>query len=491
MLAKQILPHIGLCLLLLVYLLLGAAIFQRIEGPNEIIVKRNEISRIRTLKHRYQESVWNLTHNPGTVFSKTTFNALGEEYFEKLVQEIFSSYRNQFVTEVHLLNRTSEDDNLWSYRNSIFFATTVITTIGYGHLVPVTQTGRIACIIFALIGIPLLLVTIADIGRFLSEFLNVAHISSRKFISRIRDKTNRISHRISRFSIRRRLSTDNSKSIENSSMTTDQAGSMNLNEIPPNSEDEDEEEPMQNDAQSLRIPILMVLVVILSYTALGGLLFQKYEGWPYLEAFYFCFITMATIGFGDYVPSMNMNLAVAMTYIIFGLALATMCIDTAGTHYIRKIHYVGTKMEDARGVVMTGIHQSEHLIKHKGINIIRTAGGRIYRVRGHLLSRTESQQLDYLLKSTYYQKNIIYEPLSPQVLKLCREKGIKILPDEISPSECTVLPNHEENLKMLKEFVRNNNVMSPNTIHRTLAKNLDPMSTSLPPMPFVLKESFI
>lgn len=32
---------------------------------------------------------------------------------------------------------------------------------------------------------------------------------------------------------------------------------------------------------------------------------------------------------------------------------ATMCIDLAGTEYIQKIHYLGTKMGDAKGVVIT------------------------------------------------------------------------------------------------------------------------------------------
>ncbi len=39
---------------------------------------------------------------------------------------------------------------------------------GYGHIVPRTVGGRIACLAYTLIGIPLVLVTIADMGRFLS-----------------------------------------------------------------------------------------------------------------------------------------------------------------------------------------------------------------------------------------------------------------------------------------------------------------------------------
>lgn len=175
-------PHVGLVLLLLIYLLIGASIFQRIEGPNEIIVsifwyltrffqtKNNEIATILGLRDQFQESIWNLTHNPDTVISRETFNGLGQEYFEKLVTEIFNAYKNQFITNNHLLNVTSADEHLWTYTNSVLFATTVITTIGklylngtlmfktgYGHLVPITPTGRVFCIGFALVGIPLLL----------------------------------------------------------------------------------------------------------------------------------------------------------------------------------------------------------------------------------------------------------------------------------------------------------------------------------------------
>ena len=84
-------------------------------------------------------------------------------------------------------------------------------------------------------------------------------------------------------------------------------------------------------------------------------------------------------GFGDIVPSQS-STYVILTYIIFGLSLyknywkiihliicrATMCIDLAGTEYIRKFHYLGTKMKNAKGTVMTGLKAGEYILKHRG-----------------------------------------------------------------------------------------------------------------------------
>ncbi|KAI6226500.1 TWiK family of potassium channels protein 7 [Aphelenchoides fujianensis] len=439
--ARLILPHVALVLVLLVYLLIGAAIFQRIEGPNEIITKNYEIQTILGLRDQFQESIWNLTHNSDTVISRETFNGLGQEYFEKMVTEIFNAYRNQFITNMHLLNVTRADEHLWTYPNAVFFATTVITTIGYGHLVPMTPTGRI---------------------RFFEQ------------------KVRKHSRRISYFH-RNRTQSQSGRSDAESSGT--KAGSINLNTLP----EEEVEDPGQK--QPLRIPIVMVLVVILSYTALGGLLFQKFEGWPYMEAFYFCFITTATIGFGDYVPTKQVYIFFTMIYIIFGLALATMCIDTAGTHYIQKIHYVGTKMEDAKGAVMTGLQHSEEVLKHKGIEIIKTAGGKIYKVRGAMLSKTQARELDYLLRSSQYQqKNILYEPLPPAVARLIREKGIKVLPDEINETEGYIVQNRDYEKQVTKQFLQQQR--SPNTIHRFIRRPGRPDAAPAL-MPFVLKESNI
>lgn len=60
----------------------------------------------------------------------------------------------------------------WSFSDSILFAFTVITTIGYGNVAPQTFSGRLFCIFYGLIGIPFTLLAIADLGKFISEVID-------------------------------------------------------------------------------------------------------------------------------------------------------------------------------------------------------------------------------------------------------------------------------------------------------------------------------
>uniref|UniRef100_A0A915M6R6 Potassium channel domain-containing protein n=1 Tax=Meloidogyne javanica TaxID=6303 RepID=A0A915M6R6_MELJA len=47
----------------------------------------------------------------------------------------------------------------WQFLGSLYFCTVVISTIGYGHSTPNTRAGRLFCMVYALGGIPLGLVT--------------------------------------------------------------------------------------------------------------------------------------------------------------------------------------------------------------------------------------------------------------------------------------------------------------------------------------------
>uniref|UniRef100_A0A914RVB6 Uncharacterized protein n=1 Tax=Parascaris equorum TaxID=6256 RepID=A0A914RVB6_PAREQ len=97
---------------------------------NWLQTKDKELRTIFGLRDNFHDTIWNLTVASDSLISHESFNSIGQEYFEALVTSMFDAYRNQFINERHLLNRTKGDEMLWTYANSIFFATTVITTIG-------------------------------------------------------------------------------------------------------------------------------------------------------------------------------------------------------------------------------------------------------------------------------------------------------------------------------------------------------------------------
>lgn len=68
----------------------------------------------------------------------------------------------------------------WKFSGAFYYATTVLTTIGYGHSTPSTVSGKIFTMCYAAIGIPLGLVMFQSIGERvnrLSRFVNTLRIS--------------------------------------------------------------------------------------------------------------------------------------------------------------------------------------------------------------------------------------------------------------------------------------------------------------------------
>lgn len=64
--------------------------------------KERELQTIFGLRDRFQESVWQLTHNNETIISRDTFNGLTQEFFEQLVSKSFAV---SFLDALHLVFR--------------------------------------------------------------------------------------------------------------------------------------------------------------------------------------------------------------------------------------------------------------------------------------------------------------------------------------------------------------------------------------------------
>lgn len=53
------------------------------------------------------------------------------------------------------------------------------------------------------------------------------------------------------------------------------------------------------------LPVSVAFVILVIYIVIGAIVFCVEEGWGFFESFYFVFISMSTIGFGDFVPRVN------------------------------------------------------------------------------------------------------------------------------------------------------------------------------------------
>ncbi|XP_075719602.1 potassium channel subfamily K member 16-like [Rhinoderma darwinii] len=171
----------------------------------------------------------------------------------------------------------------WDFSNSFFFAGTVITTIGYGNLYPSTMAGQVFCVFYALFGIPLNVAFLNQIGKGLN-----AHVIA-----------------LGRCT----------------------------------------QEPRGSGVMKVMIMGLFLTTGSLLFLVFPPMIFSYVEGWSYGEGFYFAFITLSTIGFGDYVLGTDPNKhyitiyrSLAALWIIFGLAWLAMVFNLAAEMVEKIIH---------------------------------------------------------------------------------------------------------------------------------------------------------
>nr|CAI5868053.1 unnamed protein product [Callosobruchus analis] len=97
------------------------------------------------------------------------------------------------------------------------------------------------------------------------------------------------------------------------------------------------------------VPIGLCVLLVVSYILAGAYLFMTWEGWEYLDAAYFCFITLTTIGFGDLVPAKGVSqdgyyatisIALCSLYLLFGISLLAMSFNLVQEEVISNVKSV-------------------------------------------------------------------------------------------------------------------------------------------------------
>ena len=54
---------------------------------------------------------------------------------------------------------------------------------------------------------------------------------------------------------------------------------------------------------------------------IGTVFYRFVEGWSWLDSLYFCVITLATVGYGDFFPQTPLGKIFTMVYIFIGIGL--------------------------------------------------------------------------------------------------------------------------------------------------------------------------
>ncbi|CAF0727131.1 unnamed protein product [Rotaria sp. Silwood1] len=209
---------------ILVYLVIGAAIFDKLESTEESIRHANLTARIALFQRQ---------HN------------ISNQDFINLTRTV----------ELRLQYRKKQ----WKFIGSFYYVTVVLALIGYGHAIPNTFAGRAVTIAYALIGIPMWLIMIQSVGERLNSLIRFVL----KYIKR-------------KFQKRR--------------------------------------EPQITAMELLTCEALLTVLTV----ATGSYVFHRCENWRYFDAFYYCLLTLTTIGFGDLVPMQKNDYeSVGWLYILF------------------------------------------------------------------------------------------------------------------------------------------------------------------------------
>ncbi|XP_046330339.1 TWiK family of potassium channels protein 18-like isoform X3 [Haliotis rufescens] len=311
---KAVSSVVGLLILLAVYSVIGAAIFRAIEGPHEKAHRDNITSNREETVRVLQELSSNLSQG---LVNETQWNLVARGLLLRYEETVVIAQKNGVVN--------STKTPTWTFWQSMFFCGTIYTTIGYGHIAPSTDLGRMMTMVYAAIGIPLALVCLADLGKHFTLGLKLMWAFSRRYCNCRKKMRN---------ARRGKYTPDD---VEDGNSSTKAA-------IKPG----DRVYYGYKIDDEFNIPISFAIGILVLYIFLGAIMYALWEKWSFLESFYFVFISISTIGFGDVLPAHPKFFLLSSVYVFIGLSLVSMCVNVAIEFFSKTIDKAKVNIDRAK-----------------------------------------------------------------------------------------------------------------------------------------------
>ncbi|GAB0100449.1 TWiK family of potassium channels protein 18 [Sergentomyia squamirostris] len=328
--------NVGIILLVVLYTIAGAFMFPAIEGDGDL-ERSAELARHRV---SVAAKLWNISCCEANIFNKSAFIELVGQQILHHQQNIVRAAKGG-ITD----SGKTKTSNKWTFSGAFLYSLTVITTIGYGNLIPRTKWGKIATIVYAIIGMPLFLLYLSNIGDILAK--SFKWIYAKVCLCRICPGVTR--RRAARERRKARALTAERDDLPDDYLEDGDVGMVSNSSVDDGTAVSSEDEVV-GDTQTVIVPLTVCVIIMIGYILFGATLFGHWEEWDSLDGSYFCFISLSSIGFGDMVPGfkitgfegtgVELSFILCAIYLLLGMALIAMCFNLMQEQVIHKMQKI-------------------------------------------------------------------------------------------------------------------------------------------------------
>ena len=301
--------QVGVGGLVVSYAFMGAIAFKTIEGKDT-----NDTNiRVTNMRSAYVTRLWNVTDH---------LNVLHKDRWYFDVRQLLIEYQHEMAMAIEKGYDARTNEERWTFPSALMFSLSVFTMIGFGHLVPRTNWGKIATMLYAVFGIPVYVLYFMNMGQVLASCFKWFYCKIVRCASEKRDKPPHGKDPAVTASLgevkqqqlqgRPLAKAQFQTAVESSNSSTGSSGS--------------EEE--------IIVPSTACLWVMMLYLLTGTVMFAEWEQWDYLDACYFCVTSLCKIGMGDFVPGNNplaagdqTKLIINFVYLLVGMGVMAMCYN--------------------------------------------------------------------------------------------------------------------------------------------------------------------